>query len=629
MSLRAQGDAKGVGPDQLRLLAKIARMYHERGVRQPQIAADLGISQSRVSRMLRQASDLGIVRTMVMMPEGVHTDLEVTVGVAQSAEPTPVGSMTRPAEATGTDSVAQTSPVVGDSERDADVPEVDAVAHEGGDAVSPEGDYEAPASERRRWRVVHAVGALTLAGLAIRLLAGRGLWLDEAIAVSQARMGWGEMIAHLRFTDVHPPLHSAILWVSVRLLGTSELAVRSPSVVAGALLIPVLYLMARDLYGRRTAMVAASLATVAPFLIWYSQEARMYSLFMLFGTLAVWAQARILREPRWGGWVGYGLATTLLLWTHYFAVLQVLVQQVFFAVAAWRRWRSGQGAGFLMAWVGVGVCVALALVPLAPILQDQLVAYTNRGALFQEVPARAGGMLDPGQNQLTIYALLANLVWAMWGYHSDFVMTRIVALWPLGMLFMLFLLGRRRSLASGLAVAAIGGPLVLLFLAGLVKRDLFELRYFAVAAPLLVLLVSRVVTAGFVRARMQAVAAALVMVTLLAGAVDQQVNGANPRRYDFRSALADVSSLARPDDVVLYAPFYLEPVMDYYSPELGARSLSRDVPMPGPGRVIVVGSFLDDRNVSAAIGEALGQLDFNSELEREIEHARVKVWVFR
>jgi DNA-binding transcriptional regulator LsrR (DeoR family) len=79
VNLSVPGDGKGVGPDQLRLLAKIARMYHERGVRQPQIASDLGISQSRVSRMLRQASDLGIVRTMVMTPEGIHTDLEDAV----------------------------------------------------------------------------------------------------------------------------------------------------------------------------------------------------------------------------------------------------------------------------------------------------------------------------------------------------------------------------------------------------------------------------------------------------------------------------------------------------------------------------------------------------------------------
>jgi DNA-binding transcriptional regulator LsrR (DeoR family) len=62
--------------DQLRLLAKIARMYHERGIRQPQIAADLNISQSRVSRLLQQASELGIVRTTVSLPSGVYTDME-------------------------------------------------------------------------------------------------------------------------------------------------------------------------------------------------------------------------------------------------------------------------------------------------------------------------------------------------------------------------------------------------------------------------------------------------------------------------------------------------------------------------------------------------------------------------
>ena len=64
------------GTDELRLLAKIARMYHERGIRQPQIAADLHISQSRVSRLLRQASELGIVRTTVSLPSGVYTDTE-------------------------------------------------------------------------------------------------------------------------------------------------------------------------------------------------------------------------------------------------------------------------------------------------------------------------------------------------------------------------------------------------------------------------------------------------------------------------------------------------------------------------------------------------------------------------
>jgi DNA-binding transcriptional regulator LsrR (DeoR family) len=67
---------RGGEPDQLRLLAKIARMYHEQGIRQPQIAADLNISQSRVSRLLKQAADIGIVRTVVTLPVGVYTDTE-------------------------------------------------------------------------------------------------------------------------------------------------------------------------------------------------------------------------------------------------------------------------------------------------------------------------------------------------------------------------------------------------------------------------------------------------------------------------------------------------------------------------------------------------------------------------
>jgi DNA-binding transcriptional regulator LsrR (DeoR family) len=62
--------------DQLRLMAKVARMYHEHGMRQSQIAQELHVSQPRVSRLLKRATDLGIVRTTVALPPGVHTDVE-------------------------------------------------------------------------------------------------------------------------------------------------------------------------------------------------------------------------------------------------------------------------------------------------------------------------------------------------------------------------------------------------------------------------------------------------------------------------------------------------------------------------------------------------------------------------
>ena len=60
--------------------------------------------------------------------------------------------------------------------------------------------------------------------------------------------------------------------------GHSELALRFPSVLAGALSIPLLYVLVARLAGRRVALVAALLMATAPYGVWYGQEAKMYAL---------------------------------------------------------------------------------------------------------------------------------------------------------------------------------------------------------------------------------------------------------------------------------------------------------------------------------------------------------------
>lgn len=78
MTEQAEPWTRRLGPsdEQVRLMAKVARMYHERGMRQAEIAAELHVSQPRVSRLLKRAVEVGVVRTTVSVPAGVHTDLE-------------------------------------------------------------------------------------------------------------------------------------------------------------------------------------------------------------------------------------------------------------------------------------------------------------------------------------------------------------------------------------------------------------------------------------------------------------------------------------------------------------------------------------------------------------------------
>ena len=62
--------------EHLRLMVRVARLYHESKLKQPEIANRLGLSQARVSRLLKQAETVGIIKTTVHMPPGVFADLE-------------------------------------------------------------------------------------------------------------------------------------------------------------------------------------------------------------------------------------------------------------------------------------------------------------------------------------------------------------------------------------------------------------------------------------------------------------------------------------------------------------------------------------------------------------------------
>ena len=73
----ANGDlSAGNERDQLRVVTRVAWLYHVRGLKQSEVAESLGLSQPRVSRLLEEAVGLGIVRTTVRVPSGLQLELE-------------------------------------------------------------------------------------------------------------------------------------------------------------------------------------------------------------------------------------------------------------------------------------------------------------------------------------------------------------------------------------------------------------------------------------------------------------------------------------------------------------------------------------------------------------------------
>lgn len=130
--------------------------------------------------------------------------------------------------------------------------------------------------------------------------------------------------------DVHPPGYYLLLKFWRDLTGETEFALRGLSALQGVVLAAVLYRLGRDWFGFRAGVIAALLGAVHPFLVYYSQEARMYSQLALCGAASFLLFAKLEGgRPEISDWrwiVGYGLATALGLYTHYAFGFVVLAQ---------------------------------------------------------------------------------------------------------------------------------------------------------------------------------------------------------------------------------------------------------------------------------------------------------------
>lgn len=220
---------------------------------------------------------------------------------------------------------------------------------------------------RARSRVFWLVAGLTAVAAALRFatLGVQAYHHDEIVTASRVLRGsfWHAMEA-VGFGESAPPLYYTLAWLWTQLTGTGELGLRSLSALAGVVTVPVAYLLAVELRGRRTGVVAAALVAVNPMLLWYSQEARSYALLVLLTALAALYFVRALDVQ--DGTSGrrdltlWGVFSALALATHYFAIFPIALE------AAWLLRRHGRRAHSGL-WI-----VALVGAALTPLLVHQM-----------------------------------------------------------------------------------------------------------------------------------------------------------------------------------------------------------------------------------------------------------------
>ncbi len=152
-----------------------------------------------------------------------------------------------------------------------------------------------------------------------------GLWNDEIMSVMVARRPLGEVLARL-MADVHPPLYFLVLSAWGKLTGFGDGMVRLPSAVFGISAIGAFVWLVRAILPIRVGRVATILFALSSLQIYYSHEARPYSLLVLWTVLSMALFVRLVQRPGRRLAAGLVLVTAAGLYSHYFFGLVPLVQ---------------------------------------------------------------------------------------------------------------------------------------------------------------------------------------------------------------------------------------------------------------------------------------------------------------
>jgi hypothetical protein len=174
-------------------------------------------------------------------------------------------------------------------------------------------------------RIILATAALWFAFLVATWHLDRdSLWDDEGWSLYAVQPpDSAEMLARVR-ADVHPPLYFALLDAWVNLAGESAYAARLLSVFCGMIALAGTYALGNQFFNAWTGLAALLILGTAGFFVYYTREARMYTLLLMWGVLATWAYWRWRANRTWRRGGLYGVLLAALLYTHYSGVLIML-----------------------------------------------------------------------------------------------------------------------------------------------------------------------------------------------------------------------------------------------------------------------------------------------------------------
>lgn len=409
-------------------------------------------------------------------------------------------------------------------------------------------------------------------GLALRFvcLDCYSIWYDEVASIEVAQRGLNAIFTdRFGWMHVQTPLHYLQVWLTIQPVDPTitSLLVRLPSALAGALTVPVVYALGREMFGRTQGLLSALLMALAIVHLDYSQDVRPYAVLTFLTALSVYCLliAEKTRSSKW--WLAFTLVNVLNILNSYNILTLMLPALGPFCLWLFVRFVKEKREGRRSLFYLLGSMLALALAAF-PMLLDML-----------QVP-RTPPQLDPFPISNVLRSPMELAVWfTQFGIdkQADLLVQAVLFLFGLiGIYFGVRSADRRGALLCGSMIVVPAFLLALLSTSNVVYQ-----RYALFSMPFYLLLISNGIVSAAVIGRADSafptVAKVIRASTLATAAISLLVFAFAARgflfdsldkpliaidRPDFREVALYLSEHAKPQDTVVFAGW--DPTTSYF-----------------------------------------------------------------
>jgi uncharacterized membrane protein len=266
------------------------------------------------------------------------------------------------------------------------------------------------------------LSGILIAGTLLRVydLGTESLWLDEGISIFRARLSPSQLFESLSLST-HQPLYYLILHYWINLFGDSAISVRSLSSVFGVLSVFMMYKVAKGICGEKAGLMSALIMGVSVFHVWYSQEARNYSLVTLLSLISMYYFIRLRQKADSRHSIGYVIPSGLLLYTHYFGFFVILAQHCY--LLGMRMFFRERNQEFFRRWVIVQAALVVSYLPWFAVLKVQASLWQKGRAMEWITAPRLSSVYESfetyaGSGSLLVLFLIL-MVFAVFGHEKN------------------------------------------------------------------------------------------------------------------------------------------------------------------------------------------------------------------